>query len=223
MDRSTMRLSATPGTVAHLASTAGTLHYQLLVSRSAHSSMAQQAHGRLCVLVTQRIRSRAMALVQLLGLDDVAAEAEVSRLLEVATPVVMLALTAYRSRSTQNFSTWLDRRIDDALRGEPLDGPPTAAVPLRAALALEQLSIPQAERHAVLAIILRQLPAPERRVLEYRAESRATWTRVAEAMGMSVAGVRALHRLALERAQHLALELVQPTQSEEGMEWRCAA
>lgn len=223
MDRFTNSLAAAPGTMAHLVSTAGTLHYQLLVSRTAHSSMAQQAHGRLCVLVTQRIRSRAMVLVALLGLADVAADAELSRLLEVATPEVMLALTSYRPRSTQNFAAWLDHRIDNALRGEPLDGPPTAAVPLRAALALDQLSIQQGDRHAVLAAILRRLSAPERRVLEYRAEPRATWTRVAEAMGMSVAGVRALHRSALERAQHLALELVQPSQSEEGMELRCAA
>ena len=223
MDRTTNSSSTTPGTAAHLVSTSGSMYYLLLLSRGAYSTLAQQASRRLCDLVTQRIRTQAMALVALQGIDNSEVDAEVLRLLQEATPVVLSALTAYRPRNPYLLAGWLDRRIDHALRSEPLDGPPSATVPLRAALALEPLPIPQGDRHAVLAAILRMLPTPERRVLQYRAEPRASWTRVAQSMGMTLAAVRALHRLALERAQRLAFELMQQPEAGESIDIRRAA
>ena len=88
MDRTTNSSSTTPGTAAHLVSTSGSMYYLLLLSRGAYSTLAQQASRRLCDLVTQRIRTQAMALVALQGIDNSEVDAEVLRLLQEATPVV---------------------------------------------------------------------------------------------------------------------------------------
>gem|GEM_PF-3040716 len=130
------------GTVAHLIGTSGSLFFLLLISRDAYSSLARTGHARLRTLITQRIQRRATALVALLGFGDGDADAEVTRLTNAALPVVMLSVLSCRPGGPQEFVRWLDRRIEQALYGQPLDAPPSAAVPPRLALTLRQLPIP---------------------------------------------------------------------------------
>lgn len=215
--------SALTGTVAHLIATSGSLYFLLLVSRDAYSSLARNAHARLRELITQRLQRLATALVAVLGFDDGEAGAEIARLTDAAVPVVLRALTTYRPRCPQEFACWLERRIDQALRGQPLDSPPSAAVPPRIALALQQLPIPSDERKSVLTAIVRQLTATERCVLQYRTEPHATWSHIATRMGTTVHYARALHRRAMSTAQQVAFDLVVQPRPVNGGEFQRAA
>ena len=211
------------GTVAHLIATSGSLFFLLLISRDAYSSLARTGHARLRTLITQRIQRRATALVALLGFGDGDADAEVTRLTNAAVPVMMLSVLSCRPGGPREFVRWLDRRIEQALYGQPLDAPPSAAVPPRLALALRQLPIPIDGRQAALAEILRQLTTSERRILQYRTEPNATWQNVAARMGMTVRAARALHRRAMSAAQQITLDLEEPQRSATGTERRRAA
>ena len=126
-----------------------------------------------------------------------------------AVSLVLPALASCRANRINDFRRWLDRRIDDAIAGDPLAAPPAAiSVPTRSESTLPLPTSPR-DSEARLSAVLRALPRDERRVLELRASAGGrSWMHVAERVGLSAHAARRLHARALAHARELALELL---------------
>jgi len=181
--------------------TPGTVYCLLLVARDAYSSLAASARIAVEELVIQRIWARAKSLIELIEVEESAASVELVRLVDSAVPQVLSALQSYRPRTPQQVLPWLDRRIDVALRGEPLESLPVTEISVGTAMALQHLLRHRDHQRGILMLILRELPATERGVITCRSAPHTTWARVAEMMGLTVSAARALHRRALANAR----------------------
>lgn len=205
-----------------LHSTAGSLFLMHLLSGEEDRTVAAHARAALYAAVTKRM----LAFAHVLTPSDVDARPAmtIGERVEQALSLVLPALSACRTRSPQDFLRWLDARICDGLTGEPFDTPPSAPVRARGdVVTLSDLPIPRDEREKLLTEVLRRLPAQERRVLGYRAESR-TWLVIAARMGISVYAAKALHRRALTHAQMAALDVLEERgEDENGVLWDLAA
>lgn len=180
-----------------------------LLSRGAPCSTAHEALRRLHAHIHQQIAQRVESVLdraQFDSLDEF--EACVQERAERAAGLVLPALASCRVNRQHDFRRWLDRRIGDAVAGDPLAAPPAAVpVPLRNET---NLPLPSSldDSAARLTAVLRALPRNERRVLELRAAVGGhSWSRVAERLGLSVYATRALHSRALAHARELALDL----------------
>lgn len=181
-----------------------------LLSRGAPCSTSREAQRRLHAHIHQQIVRRVEAVLDRAAFDSPDAyAAHVQERAERAVALVLPALASCRVRQINEFRLWLDRRVDDAIAGDPLAAPPAAVpVPARTETSLPLPTSPW-DRDARLAAVLRALPTNERRVLEVRASAGGhSWGRVAERMGLSVHATRRLHARALAHARELALELL---------------
>ncbi|MFN8861077.1 MAG: hypothetical protein ACK5ZR_12280 [Gemmatimonadaceae bacterium] len=181
-----------------------------LLSRGAPCSTSREAQRRLHAHIHQQIVHRIEAVVDRAAFDSPDAyAAQVQERAERAVALVLPALASCRVRQLNEFRRWLDRRVDDAIAGDPLAAPPAAVpVPARTETNLPLPTSPR-DRDGRLAAVLRALPSNERRVLEVRASvSGPSWASVAERLGLSVYATRVLHARALEHARELALALL---------------
>lgn len=181
-----------------------------LLSRGAPCSTSREALRRLHVRIHQQIVERVEAVVDHTQFDSPEmCAAHVQQRARNAAALVLPALASCRANRIHDFRRWLDRRIEDAIAGDPLAAPPAAApVPVQVDTSLPLPTSPR-DREARLAAVMRALPSNERRVLELRASvSGPSWARVAERMGLSVYATRVLHARALEHARELALALL---------------
>lgn len=183
-----------------------------LLSRGAPCSTSREATRRLHDQIHLQIVQRVEAMLDRDQFDSPDAyTAHVQQRAERAASLVVPALASCRANRINDFRRWLDRRINDAIAGDPLAAPP-AAVPVPVSTRSEStLPLPTSPRdsEARLSAVLRALPRDERRVLEVRASSGGhAWTRVAERMGLSVHATRVLHTRALARARAIALDLL---------------
>jgi hypothetical protein len=181
-----------------------------LLSRGAPCSTSREAQRRLHAHVQQQIVHRVEAVIDRNEFDSPDAyAAHVRERAEQAVALVLPALASCRARHVNEFRRWLDRRINDAVAGDPLAAPPAAVpVPTRSESTLP-LPTSSLDSEARLSAVLRALPREERRVLEVRASAGGhSWARVAERMGLSMHATRVLHARALGHARELALELL---------------
>jgi hypothetical protein len=181
-----------------------------LLSRGAPCSTSREALRRLHDQIHLQIVQRVEAVLDREQFDSPDAyTAQVQQRAERAASLVLPALASCRANRINDFRRWLDRRIDDAIAGDPLAAPPAAvSVPTRSESTLPLPTSPR-DSEARLSAVLRALPRDERRVLEVRASAGChSWARVAERMGLSVHATRVLHARALGHARELALELL---------------
>lgn len=182
-----------------------------LLSRGAPCSTSREALRRLHERIHQQIVQRVEAVVDHTLFDSPeACSAYVQQRADQAAALVLPALSSCRANRIHDFRRWLDRRIEDAIAGDPLAAPPAAApVPASGGTSLLPLPVSRRDREARLAAVLCALPSAERRVLELRASvGGPSWARVAERMGLSVYATRVLHARAIEHARELALALL---------------
>ena len=181
-----------------------------LLSRGAPCSTAREALRRLHAHVHQQIAQRVESVLDRAQFDSPDEFAAcVQERAARAAGLVLPALASCRINRQHDFRRWLDRRIGDAVAGDPLAAPPAAVpLPLRPETNLSLPSSPD-DSAARLTAVLRALPRDERRVLEVRASVGGhSWSRVAERLGLSVSATRALHARALAHARELALDLL---------------
>ncbi|MFN8860706.1 MAG: hypothetical protein ACK5ZR_10375 [Gemmatimonadaceae bacterium] len=181
-----------------------------LLSRGAPCSTSREALRRLHEQIHLQIVHRVEAGLDREQFDSPDAyTSQVQQRAERAAGLVLPALASCRARHIHEFRRWLDRRITDAIAGDPLAAPPAAVpVPMQSESTLP-LPTSSQDGEARLAAVLRALPRDERRVLEVRASAGGhSWTRVAERMGLSERATRVLHARALVHARELALELL---------------
>ncbi|MCO4099909.1 MAG: hypothetical protein HEQ38_11000 [Gemmatimonas sp.] len=181
-----------------------------LLSRGAPCSTSREAMRRLHDQIHLQIVQRVEAVLDRDQFDSPDAYiANVQQRAERAASLVVPALASCRANRINDFRRWLDRRINDAIAGDPLAAPPAAVpVPMRNESTLPLPTSPR-DSETRLSAVLRALPRNERRVLEVRASAGGrSWTHVAERVGLSVHAARRLHARALAHARELALELL---------------
>jgi|GEM_PF-2867868 len=179
------------------------------------SSTNPETTARACEDLMAALRPRVATLVADWCLTQDVQPIVQSPLVDAAMGYVRDAVWQCRSRSPQDFSTWVARRVTEWLDSDGESRRDTVGTghgpcdPRRPAERGSLLGAAlRAERAAVLYATMQRLTPAERRVLALRQQPRATWETVARALGVSVSTATTRHAEALDRAQMLVLDVL---------------
>jgi DNA-directed RNA polymerase specialized sigma24 family protein len=197
--------------VALLITTAGSTYMQLLLMSSTNPETAARASEDLMAALRPRV---ATLVAEWCVTQDVQPIVQ-APLVDAAMRYIRDAVWQCRSRSPQDFTTWVARRVTEWLdsdcesRRDNVGIEHGPCVPRRPAEGGSLLgAAPRAERAAVLYATMQRLTPAERRILELRQRPRATWETVARALGVSVRTATTRHAEALDRAQMVVLDVL---------------
>lgn len=210
--RNTNRRRAARTTVDLFLSQGAGLFSLLLWSRSAPYSTALEARNALSGIIEDRVRGYIVHMLTALEVDDAIRTDLITARTQKATARVIARLPRCASRSKGDFMRWLERQIADAVDGDDGDphGGPAAQSPMAVvseSWALHTLPIPRAERDALVAAVLAELTADERRILQEMGNPGSTWVNAAETLGVTVFAAKQLHQRADARAHEIAVRL----------------
>jgi len=187
--------------MALLTSTAGCLFMQLLLRASTNSATMTRATQDLASGLRPTVSSIIAHWYEEQGVRPINFPLIIDELLKA----VLFAIGGCRSRSPQDFSVWVSRRVVSLLEGDGGDAP-SARRPVDRGPFLSLA--PKTERAAVLLATFCRLTPEVRYVLELRQQRGSTWASVAKALSVSVTTAMARHAKALEMAQLAALDVI---------------